>query len=1453
MAESLFDNRYRYDYIYPRGRSGETLRAVDTRDNNRLVVIKRPAPNDAPPIRAGQEVSITNERRALQRLTGHPVLTELLGEGQFFVGGMPHQYIVMERAEGLIIGELVLQLNASGERLPELEMLVIVDNLIDLLYAAHSKDIVYNDVDAKHLFWNRNNYHLKVIDWGNAVFLEGDEVTPQGISRQTDVYQVGELLYFMLTGGHRAEVPRDAGEDFQMSFGDDSRRVHSRLQEIVSKALHPNIRLRYSSLVALRADLARYRQPIENERNTQISSIMDKLKRANQTMSELRTLRTMTEPLLKQDSGYPPAKEAYTVILDKLRDLSVEADLDAVRIYMRSTNWDRAAELLHELRDKAGTRTGGVMDLLVDLCVILTDSAIDPIPEAVQTAIEQIFDGQPAAAAVTLLDDESDDRARSIQWQIAERISSRIPDVLLLRPNLYRLNNALRQAAIDGYEPDEPRALLNRVDEILNDIAAGSLDLAELRDSYRAVVEQLSELNPLLQTFAAQHQLSDRRVPLNALERALNAAMALADSMHVIGKQAASSPRDANQSLEISRLIDPNNPVWEDLGDLLERLYSRLQTCQTYIPAADGSDLEAWLETTHERLQPFTERLFDELLVEMTQGLSEALRVWRYYQDVILEGNRERSVHALQHASNSVKTISPALSTWFNQLRAVVEGANYIERHALPGGLGRALADGWAAYDRGKLQDSERLGQQAYETARSEAGRIAASRLQDISRHTRDWVERNGVASASRSTAILQTIEKLFNEEELTLRQNFEAQMPSIETYLKSMSRALVSNFQRTTTAGQRILFFYYILQGTLDVHEGRLQDGEFWRDAATKTLPETGERHLATRTLEEYIARRRDLIGAGEWFDKLNGKHILPELNAIRRNLENNAQSRLLASGIQSLRDLEIALRDWTDGDFRAAGMKLDEAVKSITEVEQATGLSLSGYRAWLMDLMQAAAHLTVQARDMRGVIDSKPDRPEDTIGKILEHAVNVTEQMLSDEHAAPLRQWRDTYEQFYKILTSDERRTKRLELLNEQFRALFIDRHPLYPLYRHWYNVLEAQSEFAAPPTDDPTPRVVAEALSGADYRGMIDLDAPDDDSGRRTNRPFWIIGATMLLALILGGLALIVFSRGGDSVSVTITATPLVNTSQTAQALSAVKTSEATATQATEPANTMLPTVRLTTAVPAQLDTPTPRPSATDNERLIVIEPSATPTTTHTPQPTKTSTPVTPSATPTATDTPTITPTPIPPTNTPLPPGGLTGRQDLLALFNQVEELPFNPELFARDEAGYRLGTGAESSGDILRIIPPVELLEETYGNNAAARIRSVEVTINLRTFNPALIDEGGIVYYGLTVESLADGNNVGLQIDVVNNNVINLMQVNNNDTVFLRQRSVSSIYDIVRLRLDRDLVTGNVSLFFNDELIGSPVEFISPDAELLPGVFVRDGGVVTTIVSWRMMLR
>lgn len=1445
MADSLFDNRYRYDYIYPRGRSGETLRAVDIELNEREVVIKRPAPNDAPPIRAGQEVSISNERRALQQLAGHPVLTELLSQGQFFVGGMPHQFIVMERATGHIVGDEVLELNANGERLPELEMLVILDNLLDLLHAAHAKDIVYNDVDAKHLFWNRDDYRLKVIDWGNAVFLEGDEITQQGISRQTDVYQAGELLYFIVTGGRRAEVPRDAESDFAIDFGDDNRRVHSRLQEIISKALHPNVRLRYTNIMALRADLSNYRAPIERERNVAVSRIADTLKRDNLPMSELRSLRTSIEPLLKQDAGYPPAQDAHNIILDRLRDLSVEADLDAVRIYMLNGNWNRSAELIRELRENAGTKTGGLSDLLLDMCVILTDNPINPTPEPISNAIKQIFEGQSGAAALSLLDDVSDDRQRALQWQIAERISSHMPEVLLLRPNLYRINNALRQIAIDGYDADEPRSLLNQIDTTLDNIANGTLDLAFLRDSYRAVVDTLTTLNPLLQTFAAQHELSMRRVPINSLERALSAAMALADNMHIIGNQATAT-REALHALETSRAIDPTNPVWDDLADLLERLYERLQASQTYVPAADGSDLGTWLQSTHTKLKPFQERLSDDMLTNMIHGLEQATQAWENYQTVVLVGNRDRSISALEQASRSVTTISPALSQWFRQLRIVAEGANYIERHALPGGLGRALADGWSAYDRGRLADAERLGQQGLEIARNEEARNATGRLQDISRLTREWVERNGVASASRTKATLDAIEKLFTEEENSIRHDFEAQMPGIETYLRAMSKGLVVTFVNTSTAGLRILYFYYLLQGTLDVHDNLLDDGEFWRDAAIKTLEETGERHIATRTLDEYITHRRDLIEAQRIFSQINGKHSLSELPTHRRSLENNAQARLLSSGIQSLRDVEVALRDWSDGDFRSAGLKIEEAVRGIAEVEKSANLDLADYRAWLMDLMEHAATLTVRARDMRALIEQRPDAPEDSIGETLHRQVMVTEQLLGDNYTATLRQWRDTYEQFVAIYTADERRSKRLENLNEFFRAMFIDQHPIYPLYRHWYMVLEAQSEFAAPATIDPTPREEAiDHIPDTVYRNTQDdivADVLPPRSGGNMGRII-LFGSISIIALILIGVIGMNLFGADDTpeIVVTISATP-----DEATQLAIVNATETEESRLNNrPTATAVIVATVVDAI--QDNTPTIIPTATNERSVAIDSETPSPTATNTP----TATPTIPTNTPTATFTPSLTPTTPPPTHTPLPENGVRGRQDLLALFNRSADLPFNPLTFFAVEGGYQLETDSTGIADVVQIVPPLDFLEESYGNNAAGRITSIEADISLLTFNPALIDEDGGAFFAISMESASDGNNIGIQVNALDNTTISVFESQNGTLTPLRTRSVGSI--VVRLRIDRDIETGRVLLFLNDEQLASATDFLEPGTTIIPVLSVRDGGVIIRITDWHISLR
>ncbi|HLV36971.1 MAG TPA: hypothetical protein VKY59_17740, partial [Spirillospora sp.] len=1085
MADSLFDNRYRYDYIYPRGRSGETLRAVDLEAGNRPVVIKRPAPNDAPPIRAGQEVSILNERKALSRLAGHPVLTELLGTGQFSVGGTPHQYIVMERAEGVIIADLVLELSARGEYLSELEMLVIVEHLLDLLEAAHDHDIVYNDVDAKHLFWDRENYRLKVIDWGNAVFLEGDESTPQGISRQSDIAQVGELLYFIITGGKRIEVPRDAGDNFQVHFGEDGGRVHSRLQVIISRAVHPNQRLRYATITDLRKELSDYRAPIQRERDLILGRVSDRL-RHNRSRDELNGLLHMLEQAIAMDPGYPPARELFHEIMGRLQEIEVAADLDAIHIYMQNGNWSRAVNLLDELRGRARSPMSVLVNLLFDLSIVLHDADLRQAPPAIRDSIRLIFAGEPAEAVQRLLAKDGDPH---IQWLLAERISAHVPDVQVLRPNLYRLELALRQLANEEVPISEPQAVLNEINATLDVISgAANLNISDLRDNYRAVVDGLTALQTLLDAVNAGRELPERKLPFSALERASNAAMTLADNMHVIGRQAAASPRDAMAALDSSRAIDPGNPTWDRVNRRLDALYELLGMCQTYVPAADGSDLAEWLKATRSDLEPFVEYLFDEMLVGMADGLEIASKAWAAFASATIQGNRHSAVNALNQATDAVGTISPTLAGWFNQLRSVVNSAQYVERHALYGGLGRALADGWAAFDKGRLADAEQLGQRAYEIAQNDPQRFAADRLRRLAEATRAWIERNGVSDARTTKAVLVAIERLYTVDENEIRENFTRQMPSKDTYLKAMGKGLVDLYGQRSTAAVRILFMNYVLLGVLDAHEQALEDAEFWRETALRTLEPHAAQHVAIHTLEEFIARRRDILAGAELINSLNGSHALETLDSAIRQLEQNPQSRLLAGGIHSTRELQAALRDWSDGEFRQAGNKLENAIKAVSEVEQAAGITLTPYRAFLMELQSTTAELYTRARQMHKIIESRPEQPDPTVREIHRYLYAHTAQVLGEEYARTLGQWHNTYEAFLETYTNHNiRRSARLTRFNELFRAMFIDRHPAYSLYRHWYDLTDQSPEFPAPPTSEPTPQIdEAGAVPEIEYRG-------------------------------------------------------------------------------------------------------------------------------------------------------------------------------------------------------------------------------------------------------------------------------------------------------------------------------------------------------------------------------
>ncbi len=176
----------------------------------------------------------------------------------------------------------------QGQHLPELETLVIIDSLLDLLAYAHEKLVIYNDVDAKHLFWDRAAYRLMVIDWGNAVFPDEPGALP-AVTRASDIYQVGELLYFILTGGNRLSVAVDDGDAFFVNFGADAEHIPARLQTILTRAVHPDLKRRYATIRELRQALAEYRLPLEKSRDEIIARVRKRV-RPTASQEELEEL-----------------------------------------------------------------------------------------------------------------------------------------------------------------------------------------------------------------------------------------------------------------------------------------------------------------------------------------------------------------------------------------------------------------------------------------------------------------------------------------------------------------------------------------------------------------------------------------------------------------------------------------------------------------------------------------------------------------------------------------------------------------------------------------------------------------------------------------------------------------------------------------------------------------------------------------------------------------------------------------------------------------------------------------------------------------------------------------------------------------------------------------------------------------------------------------------------------
>jgi len=219
------------------------------------------------------------EARAVARLN-HPHIVQLYVFGQTEQGLL---YLAMEFVEGRSLSRAL----ADARRLPEAQVLRIVDQVCSALADAHASGLIHRDLKPDNIMLaNRhgNPDYVKVLDFGIAKMVgPGDSKmtqtgsffgTPQymapeqaggQVDARTDLYALGVILYQLLTGTHPFDA--DAPMAFLMKHASEpvqpplvrfpSLVLSPRTEALVLRCLEKQPARRFQSAIELQQEIRR--------------------------------------------------------------------------------------------------------------------------------------------------------------------------------------------------------------------------------------------------------------------------------------------------------------------------------------------------------------------------------------------------------------------------------------------------------------------------------------------------------------------------------------------------------------------------------------------------------------------------------------------------------------------------------------------------------------------------------------------------------------------------------------------------------------------------------------------------------------------------------------------------------------------------------------------------------------------------------------------------------------------------------------------------------------------------------------------------------------------------------------------------------------------------------------------------------------------------------------------
>lgn len=222
MSDRFIAGRYRILKPLGSGAFGHTYLAEDTQmPNNLLCVVKqlKPKYTDKLTIETAKRL-FPREAETLSKLGEHPQIPRLLAhmeeDNEF--------YLVQEYIEGSDLDKEI----KPGIRLEESKVVKILDEILDTLTFVHQKKVIHRDIKPENIMRRDRDGKLVLIDFGAVKEIATQVSKAQKLtvaigthgympieqqrglpSCSSDVYALGMMAIFALTGIHPEQIPVD--------------------------------------------------------------------------------------------------------------------------------------------------------------------------------------------------------------------------------------------------------------------------------------------------------------------------------------------------------------------------------------------------------------------------------------------------------------------------------------------------------------------------------------------------------------------------------------------------------------------------------------------------------------------------------------------------------------------------------------------------------------------------------------------------------------------------------------------------------------------------------------------------------------------------------------------------------------------------------------------------------------------------------------------------------------------------------------------------------------------------------------------------------------------------------------------------------------------------------------------------------------------------------------------